>query len=78
MPDPSVATLLASPLVAEDPVLGAHVVLGELAAIWQEQPGQARGLAILVPESLDLPGSFSTTFIRSVASAPWLRPVSAA
>ena len=77
VPDPSIGALLTSPLVASDPVLGAHAVLGELAAIWQEQPGQARGLTMLLPESLDLPGSFYAAFVRAVAGAPWLRPVSA-
>jgi hypothetical protein len=77
VPDPSVANLLASPLVAADPVLGAHAVLGELASIWQEQPGLARGLAMVFPESLDLPGSFYPAFIHAAAGAPWLRPVSA-
>jgi hypothetical protein len=77
VPDPSVANLLASPLVAADPVLGAHAVLGELASIWQEQPGLARGLAMVFPEALDLPASFYPTFIHAVAGAPWLRPVSA-
>lgn len=77
VPDPSVADLLASPLVAGDPVLGAHAVLGELASIWQEQPGLARGIAMVFPESLDLPGNFYPTFIRAVSGAPWLRPVSA-
>jgi hypothetical protein len=77
VPDPSVATLLASPTVSEDPVLGAQAVLGELAAIWQQQPGEARGIAIAFPDGLDLPGGFFGPFIRGVAGAPWLRPVSA-
>jgi hypothetical protein len=77
IPDPAVAALLASPLVFEDPVRGAQALLAELAAVWQEQPGQARGLAISVPDGLDLPGGFFGPFTRGVAGAPWLRPVSA-
>lgn len=77
LPDPAVAALLASPLVAQDPVLGAQAVIGELAAIWQEQPGQARGLAMVLPESLDLPGGFYGLLVRGVAAAPWLHPVTA-
>ena len=61
----------------QDPVLGAQAVLGELAAIWQEQPGQARGLAMILPECLDLPGGFYGPLVRGVAAAPWLRPVTA-
>ncbi len=75
VPDPAVSTLLASPLVTSDPVLGAHVVLGELASIWQEQPGQARGLAMVLSEELDLPGGFYRELLAGVAGAPWLRPV---
>jgi hypothetical protein len=77
VPDPAVAGLLSSPSVAEDPVLGAHAVLGELAAIWQEQPGIARGLSIVLPETLDLPGGFYVAFTRLAAGAPWLRPLRA-
>jgi hypothetical protein len=77
VPDPAVTALLSWPLVAADPVLGAHAVLGELAAIWQEQPGLARGLSMVFPETLDLPGGFYGAFTRLVAGAPWLRPVRA-
>jgi hypothetical protein len=77
IPDPAIAALIASPTVAADPVLGAQVVLGELASIWQEQPGQARGLALSFPDGQDLPGGFYAAFSERVAEAPWLRPVSA-
>jgi len=78
LPDPAVSTLITSPLVGEDPVLGAQVALGELAAIWQELPGQARGLTLVFPETLELPGAFYGRFIQNTAAAPWLRPVTAA
>ena len=77
LPDPAVSALISSPSVAEDPVLGAQVVLGELAAIWQELPGEARGLTIVLPESLGLPGRFYPPFVGGIARAPWLRPVGA-
>lgn len=75
VPDPSVAALLASPSATEDPVLAAHAVLGELAAIWQEQPGLARGVALLWPESFAPPGRFSEALVAGLAAAPWLAPV---
>lgn len=75
LPDPSVAALLASPALTEDPVLAAHAALGELAAIWQEQPGLARGVALLWPETFTPPGRFSEAFVSGVADAPWLEPV---
>jgi len=77
VPNPAVSAVLSMPIVSADPVLGAHAVLGELAAIWQEQPGEARGLAMILPETLDLPSGFYGTLLRGVAGAPWLKPVSA-
>lgn len=75
-PNLPVSRILSMPLVTTDPVLGAHAVLGELAAIWQEQPGVARGIAMLLPESLDLPAAFYRALVRDVADAPWLELVS--
>src|SRR3990170_1767323 len=43
VPEPAIATLLQEGLVDEDPVRAAQAVLGELASIWQERPGEARG-----------------------------------
>jgi hypothetical protein len=77
-PDPAVATLIGSTAVAGDPVLSAQWVLGELATIWLEQPGEARGIAVLLPDGLDLPGGFFGPFVRGVAGAPWLDPNTAA
>jgi len=70
--DPSVEALLASPIVEDDPVRAAQSLLGELAAIWLEQPGYARGLAITFPEDLVAPGAFFGPLVRGVAEAPWL------
>ncbi len=60
---------------AEDPVLAAQAVLGELAAIWLEQPGVARGIALVVPPGL--PGGIYGPLVRRLAAAPFLRPVPA-
>ncbi len=70
--DPNVEALLSSPLVIQDPVKAAQAVLGELAAIWLEQPGVERGLAIALPEDFQAPGAFFGPFVRGVAGAPWL------
>jgi len=75
VPNPAVSQIVSLPLVASDPVLGAHAVLGELAAIWQEQPGVERGLAMVLPEGLNLPGAFYRTLVKHVARAPWLRRI---
>jgi hypothetical protein len=71
--DPNVGNLLGSELVTEDPVRAAQAVLGELAAIWLEQPGLDRGVAVTFPDSFDPPGAFFGQLVRGVASAPWLR-----
>lgn len=76
-PDPAVHALLASAPLADDPVLAAHAVAGELAAIWQEQPGLARGVALLLPTTLDAPAPFWRALVASLADAPWLTPVRA-
>ncbi|HEV8572030.1 MAG TPA: DUF6049 family protein, partial [Actinomycetota bacterium] len=71
--DPNVGAMLSSDLVTEDPVRAAQAVLGELAAIWLEQPGVDRGIAITFPEEFDPSGTFFGQLGRGVASAPWLR-----
>ena len=78
VPDPAVMTLLGSELVRNDPVLGAQAMLGELATIWQEQPGVARGVALVLSEDLAAPGAFYAPFARGVAGAPWIRTMHAA
>jgi hypothetical protein len=71
--DPNVEAMLSSELVTEDPVRAAQAVLGELAAIWLEQPGLDRGIAVTFPEGFDPSGAFFGQLVRGVASAPWLR-----
>lgn len=78
VPDPAVAALTQSSLPALDPVGAAHAVLGELAAIWQEQPGLERGIALIASEDLLAPSSFYLTLARGIAGAPWLAPMHAA
>jgi hypothetical protein len=75
VPDGGVQALLGSQELQDDPVLGAHVVLGELAQIWLERPSIPRGVALTLSELLAIPSSFFGPFARSVASAPWLEPL---
>ncbi len=75
--DPDVQALLSSEMVAEDPVRAGQAFLGELAAIWLEQPGIERGLALTFPETFEPPGAFFRTVVGGVAGAPWLRKTSA-
>lgn len=72
LPDQAVATLLGQAFVAEDPVRGAQAALGELAAIWQEQPGRLRGIAVTFSDATTLPGGFFSAFARDAVRAPWL------
>jgi hypothetical protein len=77
VPDPAVAALLQSGLANSDPVRAAQVILGEIASIWQERPGELRGIALIMSEDSLLPAPFFTAFTRSIASAPWLTPMHA-
>jgi hypothetical protein len=77
LPDPGATSLLSDPDVREDPILAAHVLLGELATIWKEQPvpppDVERGLALdLAP---DLPAAFWRPAVRRLTQAPFLQPV---
>jgi len=76
--DPNVGAMLSSELVTEDPVRAAQAVLGELAAIWLEQPGLDRGVAVTFPEDFEPSGAFFGQLVRGVAGAPWLRKSTAA
>ena len=66
LPDPGATSLLSEPALREDPILAAHVLIGELATIWKEQPVPGddivRGLALDLPP--DLPASFWRPAIR--------------
>jgi Family of unknown function (DUF6049) len=76
VPEPAADALLTA-TVGSDPVRAAQVMLGELATIWQEQPGEQRGVAVVLGEDAPFPGRFFRPFARSVAGAPWLDPLSA-
>ena len=78
VPEPGVDALLSSPSAETDPVLAAQAALGELATIWQERPGEIRGVSVVVSEDAELPGAFYVPFTRGVAGAPWLQPVTVA
>jgi hypothetical protein len=77
VPEGQIQAMLASPLVGEDPVLGAHILVADLAEIWLESPSVARTVALMLPEQLSIPSSFFGPFARGVASAPWLEPLKA-
>jgi hypothetical protein len=79
LPDPGATSLLSDPDIREDPILAAHVLLGELATIWKEQPvppdDVERGLALdLAP---DLPAAFWNPAVRRLTQAPFLAPAHA-
>ena len=77
LPDPGATSLLSAPGLREDPVLTAHVLLGELATIWKERPvppdDVERGLALDLPP--DMPASFWRPAVRRLSQAPFLDPV---
>jgi len=75
VPEPGLMTQLQSSAAGEDPVLAAQVLLGELATIWQEQPGVPRGVAIVLSEDLLVPPAFYAAFAKDIAGAPWLAPM---
>jgi len=72
-PDEGVQALISSPITEDDPRLAAQWVLGDLAAIWLEQPDESRSVAAIVSTEEELPGAFLTSFTRNVAAAPWLQ-----
>ena len=79
LPDPGATSLLDDPDLREDPILAAHVLLGELATIWKEQPvppaDVERGLALDLVA--DLPAAFWHPAVRRLTQAPFLEPVHA-
>ena len=77
VPEPGLMTLLQSSVASDDPVRASRVLLGELATIWQEQPGVARGVAIVLSEDLLVSPAFYPAFARDIAGAPWLAPMHA-
>jgi hypothetical protein len=79
LPDPGTETLLADRTMQGDPVRQAQVILGEIAAIWREEPvpepqpdGSAtvRGVAVGLPSGL--PAGLWSPLIRRLSEAPFL------
>jgi hypothetical protein len=77
-PDPAVEERTAS--LPEDPRLRAQWTLGELSAIYFEQPSLDRGVAVVFGEEESPDLIFLRTLLRGIVSVPdanWLRPVQA-
>ena len=77
LPDPGTQALLGQTGFLDDPVRAAQAALGELAAIWREQPvpSTPRGVAVSLPSGL--PSRFWGAFLGRIASAPFLRSMAA-
>lgn len=80
LPDPGLQALLGDPLLMGDPVRASQAVLGELAAIWREQPvpgpqldgsETVRGIALSLPAAL--PADMWAPLVRRLSRAPFLR-----
>ena len=80
LPDPGLQALLGDPVLLTDPVRASQAVLGELAAIWREQPvpglqldgsETVRGIALSLPASL--PADMWAPLLRRLSRAPFLR-----
>jgi hypothetical protein len=73
LPDIGVMQLMSGR--TDDPVLKAHLALGEMATRWLEFPNlSGRGVAVLVPERSAVPAGVFDPFVSLVAASPWLRP----
>ncbi|MFN2544380.1 MAG: DUF6049 family protein [Actinomycetota bacterium] len=76
-PDDGVQRILESQLPNQDPHLAVQTLLGELAAIWLEQPSVSRGVGAIFSERTRAPGYFYGPFVQAVDGAPWLRTIKA-
>jgi hypothetical protein len=66
--------------VLEDPILRAHRTLGELAAIYFEEPSASRGAALIFGENDAPDPGFLRTLLRGIRGVPevtWLKGVTA-
>jgi hypothetical protein len=79
LPDPTTQALFERPELFADPVLGAQIILGELAVIWKQQPAPTdptlRGIALAPPPML--PADVWAPLLARLADAPFLTPVTA-
>jgi hypothetical protein len=76
-PDPAVEARLDG--AADDPRLRTQQVIGELSAMYLEQPSVDRGVALIVGEDDNPDPGFLGPLVRALARTPppvrWLRPV---
>jgi hypothetical protein len=75
LPDPHVSALLEDPVLLTDPVRAAQALLGEIVAIWREQPAPiapiVRGIALGLPATL--PAGLWEPLLKRIAGAPFLQ-----
>src|SRR5204863_8023013 len=57
VPDGGVQQLLDGESVQTDPRLAGQAVLGELCQIWLQAPSASRGVVLIVPEKMSVPGA---------------------
>lgn len=77
VPDEGLQSTITSSVVRDDPRLAVQILLGDLASIWQEQPDQARVVAMTVSAEEDLPPSLFDPLVRDISTAPWIRTMKA-
>ncbi|MEX0991282.1 MAG: DUF6049 family protein [Actinomycetota bacterium] len=75
VPDAGTQALIASPAFRDDPRLRTQAVLGDLAAIWLEEPDVDRGVALLIPGEAGPEAGFFGPFTRTISTAPWLATI---
>lgn len=80
VPDPGVTSVMEAGGNADtdvtDPRLAAQQALGDLAAIWLEDPATERGVALFAgPDAI--PAGTLSQMIRLTTTAPWLDPTHA-
>ncbi len=73
LPDAGVLQLMSGH--PDDPVLRAHMALGEMATRWLEFPNlSGRGVAMLVPERSAVAAGVFEPLVSLITASPWLRP----
>ena len=77
VPHAGVQDILTSVTAETDPVLAAQQAIGEIAAVWLEQPGVERPFAVAVPDRTVPNADLAPALIRRIAAAPFVRPVTA-
>ena len=77
VPDEGVQRLLTSETAQANPVLAAQQALAELAAVWLEQPGIERSIAVAVPDDPAPSPGLAPAIVRRIAAAPFLRAATA-